>query len=129
MEWVSALSANDVWAVGFYTGSDGIIHGLTEHWDGTRWSVVPAVDATPYATIFYGVDAISSNDVWAVGYQQEPDLVFQPLAEHWDGAQWSVVPITPLPSFNNFLYGVSGAGSEDVWAVGEYEGHNDNGVP
>src|SRR5437764_621866 len=34
---VAVVSANDVWAVGYYSGGT-----LIEHWDGTSWSVVPS---------------------------------------------------------------------------------------
>src|SRR5258708_20715342 len=34
---IAAVSANDIWAVGF---SDSI--GLIEHWDGTQWTVLPS---------------------------------------------------------------------------------------
>ena len=41
---VTAISATDVWAVGDFqtsTGSGTVFQTLTEHWDGTAWSIVP----------------------------------------------------------------------------------------
>ena len=38
---IAAVSANDVWAVGFYASS-GIYQPLIEHWDGSAWSVAPS---------------------------------------------------------------------------------------
>src|SRR6266446_1626985 len=38
---------------------------------------------------------------------------------HWDGAQWSLVP-APIPGAGNFLFGVSAAATDDVWATGDY---------
>src|SRR4051812_15031191 len=38
---VSGVTAGDVWAVGWYTGT-GRMQTLTEHWDGSAWSVVPS---------------------------------------------------------------------------------------
>src|SRR5689334_14558799 len=58
---VAAVSANDVWAVGQSSN-----HTLTEHWDGTRWSVVPSPSGS--YDFLEGVAALASNDVWAVGY-------------------------------------------------------------
>ena len=38
---VSAVSARNVWATGYAsTGQVGPFSGLTEHWDGSSWSVV-----------------------------------------------------------------------------------------
>src|SRR5438876_12165967 len=35
---VATVSANDVWAVGFYDNSNDLGLTLTEHWNGCRWS-------------------------------------------------------------------------------------------
>jgi len=37
---VAVVSANDVWAVGFYEDNVGPSQTLIEHWNGTSWSVV-----------------------------------------------------------------------------------------
>ncbi len=37
---VSAVAANDAWAVGAYLNSDGVLKTLTEQWDGKRWKRV-----------------------------------------------------------------------------------------
>lgn len=63
-----------------------------------------------------GAGALSGSDVWAVG-SRAVSGVFSPLAEHWNGGNWSTVPISAPGSFNE-LYSVSGASSSDVWAVG-----------
>ncbi len=39
---VAAVSANDMWAVGDYESSGSLLQTLTEHWNGTVWSVVPS---------------------------------------------------------------------------------------
>src|SRR5262245_25187945 len=58
--------------------------------------------------------AIADNDIWAVGAGSNP------LAEHFDGKSWSVVP-TPS-TINGRFNGVSGVASNDVWAVGTMTG-------
>ena len=62
---VAAVSANDVWAVGYNANAVGV-GTVIEHWNGTAWSIVPG----PVADYNYlsGVAAVSANDVWAVGY-------------------------------------------------------------
>src|SRR6476620_1083609 len=37
---VAAASADDVWAVG-NESSGGTFHPLIQHWNGTKWSIVP----------------------------------------------------------------------------------------
>src|SRR6266542_3404528 len=39
---VSGTSANDVWAVGSTHDGNSPSRTLIEHWDGTRWSIVPS---------------------------------------------------------------------------------------
>src|SRR5207253_8926677 len=61
---VAAISANDVWAVGYYV-SGGQQQPLMQHWDGTTWTTVPGPATNNGA--FYSVSALSLTDVWAVG--------------------------------------------------------------
>jgi hypothetical protein len=62
------------------------------------------------------MEAISSNDVWAVGFTSE-----EALFEHWDGNTWSVVPPGSSPtSTSHVMAGVSALSSDDIWAVGHY---------
>ncbi|MBT2207784.1 hypothetical protein [Actinomadura sp. NEAU-AAG7] len=39
---VVAIGANDAWVVGYTTGTGQRGGTLTEHWDGTRWQIVPS---------------------------------------------------------------------------------------
>src|SRR5206468_5640875 len=65
----------------------------------------------------YGVKAISSNDVWAVGHYYTGST-WRTLTEHWNGAQWGIVS-SPNASGDNIMTGGIGAtSSSDVWAVG-----------
>lgn len=67
---VAAIAPNDFWAVG-RSGK----FTLTEHWDGANWSVVPSANGNPnpgsnlvVANELHAVAAVSSTNVWAVGY-------------------------------------------------------------
>ena len=60
---VSAVSANDIWAVGSYQNTTGGCHPLSVHWDGTQWTSVTA----PGSAQLQGISTRASNDVWAVG--------------------------------------------------------------
>jgi hypothetical protein len=123
---VDAISTNDVWAVGSFQSNTYAQFALALHWDGTEWSYVPDDQYDRY--IFYGVAAVSHNDVWAVGEYPGPNAYQQPLVQHWDGVYWTVVPVPSAGIYRNHLFGVAAVSSADIWAVGEYEGTNDNRV-
>src|SRR5205085_8696320 len=63
---VAAVSANDVWAVG-YSGCCDRANSLIEHWDGSTWKIVPSPNPGAYDNELNGAAAVSANDVWAVG--------------------------------------------------------------
>src|ERR1041384_6838175 len=112
---VAAVASNDVWAVGLSQVPQVDPLVLTEHWNGTAWSIVPA--PTPFASaMLFGATAVASNDVWAVGSNQRNHF---PMAEHWDGHSWTVVATPSQPGFpTTVLYSASAVASNDVWAVG-----------
>jgi hypothetical protein len=118
---VDAISPNDMWAVGDYitsTGTIGTYRNLIEHWDGTKWSVVPSPNVGSHHNSLWDVAAVSSNDVWAVGVSiNDVTGVQETLTLHWDGVAWNHVP-SPNPGYNHILEGVVGISSNDVWAVG-----------
>ncbi len=73
--------------------------------------------ASPGNSALYAVDALSSNDVWAVGYKYQGSQSF-PLVEHWDGTAWSIVPNPPNVEQSQ-MYGVTAIASDNVWIVGQ----------
>jgi hypothetical protein len=118
---VTALAADDVWAVGSYFMSSGTTHTLVMHWNGTVWSVVPSPDSGSGGSSLYGVAAAAPNDIWAVGAGGEgtdPGLQSQPLIEHWNGTAWSLIPSPALPTGRGYLKDVAVVNAGDVWAVG-----------
>ncbi len=83
-----------------------------------HWSLV-ASPAVGQEGALVAVAALSASDAWAVGQYEGTDAVQHPLAEHWDGAQWTAAP-TPSPgAAYNILQAVSADASNDVWAVGK----------
>jgi hypothetical protein len=112
---LASISSNDIWAVGssFDASIPSLSRTLTEHWDGTRWSIVRSADTgRDNADELTGVAAISTRDVWAVGVYVDGGE--QVLTEHWDGSRWTIVPAPAVFTIN----GAAAAGSNDVWAVG-----------
>lgn len=85
----------------------------------TDWRIVPhpATEAT-----LKDIVALSGTDAWAVGERRPPLDTGYPLAEHWDGTSWSVVPVPASPTGAGILDGVDAAATDDVWAVGDSSG-------
>jgi hypothetical protein len=115
---VTALAANEVWAVGMGNGWT-----LTERWDGTAWSIVPSPNAGNNEHDLYGVAAGSSGDIWAVGRYRNVQAAYHTLLEHWNGSTWGVAPGPTSGPYDNILYGVAARTGTDIWAVGT--GSND----
>jgi hypothetical protein len=112
---VTAVSANDIWAVGFVvTTSFGSTQTLTLHWNGTSWSVVPSQNASINDEL-RAVAAVSSSNVWAVG-QFISGANVQTLIEQWNGASWSSVT-SPAAGLLN---GIAIVSANDIWAVGSF---------
>ena len=127
---ITALSANDVWAV----GDDSYNHPsqyqanvnetLVEHWDGASWKVVPS-PSTGLNDDLTSVTAVSTNDIWAVGSTDQgmgnsPTNAGGPIApegqiEHWDGKSWNIVQ---QAQSSGPLSEIAAISMNDIWAVG-----------
>ncbi|MDE3230376.1 MAG: hypothetical protein KGO05_10880, partial [Chloroflexota bacterium] len=134
---VSGDSPNDVWATGsglpdMSGGGCGAGNSLVmEHWNGQRWSVVdfptPAQPAGGGFFTFNHVAAAAPNDVWAVGGMRAFTVTqTTPVAEHWNGSQWSVAQPS-LPSMAIGFASVA-ARSGAVFAVGQTQLSNGDGA-
>jgi hypothetical protein len=118
---------------------------LIEHWDGTAWSVIPSPNIGPATDVptqtglkpesdnwLAGIAAISPGNIWTVGGvslralapggQYYGPFHNYPLAEHWDGTQWSLRPPVPAPgstagNADGVFSAVSAAPPDDVIAI------------
>ena len=123
LQAVTAVSANDVWAVGYYRVGN-TEHPLIEHWDGVQWSIVPSPNGPTGDGWLRGIAAAGPKDIWAVG---DYDITNwgspgKGLAMHWDGTRWSAfVPPNPSPYGINQLNSVVARGPNDFYAVGQWE--------
>jgi hypothetical protein len=119
---VDALAADDLWAVGSFYSSAGGQRTLTQHWDGTQWTLFPSPTEGYYYTTLYSVKMVSSDDVWAVGTTSTSAGGPQTLTVHWDGTSWKLVRSPNLSgfySYNNVLNSVEVLGPDEAWAVGQ----------
>lgn len=110
-----SVGGSDVWAAGYYEmttqqGTEDFT--LTEHWTGTRWTVVGSPSPTG-DDVFSGLAAVSASDIWAVGGSALGSLV----------ARWNGQAGVQLPEPNR-VHSVGGVGSvsassaTDVLAAG-----------
>ncbi len=118
---VTAVSANDAWAVGF-AQSAGQFQTLIEHWNGTKWQTVSSPNPGESNNLLYGVNAVSASDIWAVGQYLDEGPADQSLIEHWNGSSWHVVSHSTT-STSSALFGVT-AKAGRVWAAGQIGGVN-----
>lgn len=122
---ITAISANDVWAVGAYYAPGNRYRTLIMHWDGTEWSVIPSPNVGTDDNLLRGIAGVSSTDMWAVGERGTGGFGYRTLTMHWDGTAWEVID-SPNPGTSDTLSGVTAVSSTNVWAVGQYA-TNDGG--
>jgi hypothetical protein len=117
---MDASARDDVWAVGYSEPAAGPPQPVAEHWDGSRWSLVP-MPAPDGGGQVRAVAVRGRRDAWAVGWSGSSQLI-----ERWDGRAWRIMPAPAVPGF---LSGVAVVpGSPVVWAVGGRPGQPDGGL-
>jgi hypothetical protein len=131
---IASLSSSDAWAVGYMNDNNlNESRTLTMHWDGGAWTVVkspnpgsiPSCTGSNTGNFINAVSMIAANDVWAVGFSFTCSGPLKPMALHWDGVQWNVVPTPKLISVDNAaLNGVLALASNNVYAVGYHPASN-----
>lgn len=105
---VTAISSSDIWTVGTYLDNGSTNYTLSEHWDGTQWSIIPSPSPGYDANSFSGVTAISSTNVWAVGSDSPSKSIYsRTFIENWIGSQWNVFSSPNVGSSLNTLYSVT----------------------
>lgn len=131
---VTALATDNVWAVGEYQSNNIAKDGqvltsstpLIEHWNGKEWVRIasplpPGFNIQSGTSMLTGISAVSSSDVWAIGWYTNggPDSI-KTLTLHFNGQSWSMVP-SPDPGSNESRFaGIAAISGADVWAVGLY---------
>jgi hypothetical protein len=114
---VEAASNSDAWAVGEDQGSKT----LALHWNGATWTRFTTLNpVTNHEVQLSSVSEVASNDVWAVGSYSDSSWIVHTVAEHWDGAHWTIVPTPPTPSGARSLVleAVKMIAHDNGWAVG-----------
>ena len=123
----SPASTSDVWAVGRAIYGDisdgGNWKPLIARRSYTGWRVVHGAAPPPGTNLseLTGVAARSADDAWAVGIAIKDERHRTSLAEHWDGAGWTLAPLAPFGHLE--LRAVTTVpGTRTYWAVGAFDG-------
>ena len=114
-----AISANDVWVVGWTGGKSGPVT-LIEHWDGSTWSVVPSPNPSSTSNLLVRSYCARHEQRRAVGEFNATGGHQQTLFLQWNGTAWVQVPGDNAGpnGVQFFLKAVSAISSSDIWAVG-----------
>ncbi len=75
---------------------------------------------TAPAQLLLGANAVTADDVWAVGVQQPAGVggPARPLIERWNGVRWRIVGSPAPRGLHSELTSVAAVGSHQAWAVG-----------
>jgi hypothetical protein len=109
---VACPATSECWAVGLdFAVSEGA--GLTEKWNGSKWSAVTTPASKGGELI--GDGCFSKTDCMSVGIG---DNLFV-IGQHWNGSKWvTATPVNPSGAASSQLSAVSCPGSSVCEAVG-----------
>ena len=83
---VTCTSTTNCFAVGSFTSPSGVVRTLTEHWNGTSWSVIAGPNpANTTGSSLSSVSCASDGNCVAVGTYFPSGLGARTLIERWDG--------------------------------------------
>ncbi|MFZ0666945.1 MAG: hypothetical protein WAM97_14430 [Acidimicrobiales bacterium] len=124
---ISCVSTNSCIAVGGVLGAGAVPVALAESWNGESWTLmsVPTPEASVSAAL-NGVSCVSASMCAAVGYYTTSSGLEDPLAESWDGTEWTLRAVAGT-TYGGSLFGVSCATSAGCQAVGINYGDNGQG--
>lgn len=133
---VTALTASDAWAVGYWRNDPAGTGAVAIRWDGSAWSLtgLPDTDHLGTQPQTLGVDHAPNGDIWVVGYltTSYPTHNLPLVLRHRDGAWDQVEAVTlrpqteyPYAARGGFAYEVDVIATDDAWAVGTANGFGD----
>jgi hypothetical protein len=124
LDSVTAVSADNAWAVGYYVAANGTYRTLSMFWNGSKWTLVPSPTPGGDGQLL-GVTFSWTNNIWAAGIVNPTRCghgpACQTLVEHWNSitGKWSVIPSpNPPADYLDMLWGISAVSRSDIWAAG-----------
>jgi hypothetical protein len=84
-------------SVGFYRNGSGTFVNLAEQWSASEWAVqsIPNPAGAQWGRL-NGVSCPTTTSCTAAGTFENGSGVYGPVAESWNGTEWSIQP-TPVP--------------------------------
>ena len=128
LQGASCLSSAACVAVGSYTQANGYPRGLTESWNGKKWTEVPLPKSDGYDELL-AVSCVSPKCCLAVGVgdgSAPGGPLGTPSSYLWNGKSWSFKkpPVPPkggVSGATSMLQGVSCLSATDCVAVGQLD--------
>jgi hypothetical protein len=115
---IDGTSPNDIWVTG-QRHDQGQELGVVLHFDGSRWSTVPA---PPGAAVLHQVAMLGSHPTvvgWSIGPKGFAQGIIATLRTDLPSTPaWDVADIGNSPRENLFMLGVAAGSPDDAWAVG-----------
>lgn len=96
-------------------------HTLIEHFDGTRWTIVPSPDPGTTGDVLYSVKAPGRNAAWAVGEEYDDGPLDRALTLEWDGEKWTRSTGPGERRSTTRLLSLAADGAGNVYGAGEAE--------
>jgi hypothetical protein len=114
---VSCASAANCIAVGNQQTSAGVMTALAEHWNGSTWALLTAVNPSGGTGVsLNAVSCPSASYCIAVGMNQPTVASSTAVAESWNGSTWTLQsPVSPAKAW---LSGISCTATNNCVAVG-----------
>jgi hypothetical protein len=95
---------------------------LAERWDGTTWSIKPTPNVALQGGVLSAVSCSDATTCTAVGHSVDGNTgILHPLAERWNGSDWTIQATNDLRGSSSALSGVSCPSATSCMAVGSFE--------
>jgi hypothetical protein len=122
---VSCTSDNSCVATGNATDSSDNSAPLAEYWNGTSWTIQPALSpVSEDGSAFTAVSCTTPTSCTAVG-TYHPGEQEEPFAEYWNGMDWTLQSMPGATGgYAAYVGGLSCASAASCVAVGSYDNQN-----
>jgi hypothetical protein len=119
LQGIAAISANDIWAVGAFGGTSAVPSEftLTEHWDGTNWSIIPSPSPAANQNQLFAVTALSDGTVAAVGHQEDSNTDQPLILQNAASAPQTAAATAPLAASAATTGGTTGVSTPTMSAI------------
>lgn len=115
---LGCAAASGCFAVGEASTNSLGYYPLTERWNGSAWSTVPAPEpAGSQGAILGGVACPAARDCLAVGINRTSRAIDH-LTEQWNGTAWKILPGAPGVPAAGYLDGITCVSATSCDALG-----------